>query len=203
MSLSKISSPKDTNYNFVSPDDYKFVEFEEGIFSRLTKEDRATPDNNVFVLVYEGEFQKSNGDVNWKVETKVFVEDGTAGPWEGSGTGAMLTIIIPDEHREKPLRSYLINGTVYKVIPLSWFSISYNGYNHCSCYGASEACDLTSECDISLREIEQWLTNADLVKSSLSGTFVPEEDFDIISINAACRAAFDKLMIWCVLLEQK
>lgn len=188
MSLSNIS-PEDTKY--------KLFEFNEGSIS-LTEEQREMNCNNVYCLLLSNLLNNSN--ILNRLESGVlesrpmYVEDGTAGSWEGSGYGARLTINVPDECRDIHLRTYSIDGYESIMVPLSWISMSSSGYNHCSCYGPSEACELTSQSDVSLREIEQWLTGADLVKSSLSGAFVPEEDCNIIAENTACAEAFEEFL---------
>lgn len=186
MSLSKIS----TEYT-----EYKLIEFNEGSIS-LTEKQRTHSGKNIFLLTYDLEIP----DSGVLESTPQYIEDGTAGPWEGCGYGAKATLnMTPNEYKALP--SYFIDDLEYKMIPLCSLSMSSSYYNHCSCYGPSDACDLSSQCDVSLREIEQWLTGADLVKSNLSGTFVPEEECDIIAENTACAEAFKELLMPYILID--
>ena len=166
--------------------------------------DQRNMDDNVFIflpkhimdgLYVEGTFV--DGCIpDWKEESmevrsdKFYIEDNTACDYEGSGSGAIITIktktsVLGPVVHNKEWQSLGI------FIPLNCVYIECVSYNHCSCNGAETACDFSGEGDvISPGELEIWMTNADAGPSHLSNSYVEETNQFCSTSNEACREAF-------------
>ena len=97
-----------------------------------------------------------------------FEEDGTAGAWEGSGSGANFSIYHIDAS-VSPGIPELDPENHSDIIRLEACSAETDSYNHCSCYGPEECVSFSSSTNPeAVMESLFFISGIDFVKTNLS-----------------------------------
>lgn len=124
-----------------------------------------------------------------------YIEDGSAGAFEGSGYGSMTKIEVGPEDVDKILICEDEDEIKFLAVPITFINMASSSYSHCSCYGAYTACGLSDSdyCDLTPAEIEEFITDADYPRSTLGGELVQTTDqYELASLESQ-RDAFEEL----------
>ena len=173
----------------------EWVELDPGALT-LTPQQRYWPFIVYLSVIYNipDDFEHPKEGYDFKSDG-CYIEDGSAGAWEGSGYGSMTKIEVGPNDVDEILICEDDDEIKFLAVPINFIKMASSSYSHCSCYGAVTACDLSDSdyCDLTPAEIEEFITDADYPRSTLGGELVQTTDQYELASSESRRDAFEEL----------